>query len=187
MSPKFSPTSQMELWKQFWIPLISPSFTFKCHTSEVNHFLRNSRTRLGSEVRGTRWGEEDYFFELEGFAFFPTPRQEGPESWGWECSASCKGIQRSHCVWYFASQLASDSNIRSNRYFSFTSGKRHFFLNQGGKKKKTHTHSWKHWSLITLHPIVLKIGISLIVSDNPLRNRSRSIRNSDNISILYPQ
>lgn len=181
MSQKFSPTSQLELWKQAQIPLISLSFTFKCHASKPNHFLRNSRTWLGSEV-GARVGRRKTLSSSwRGFAFFHTLRQEGPESWGWECSASCKGIQRSHCVWYFASQLASDSNIRSNRYSSSTSGKRHFFH----KERKKKTHSWRHWSLITPYSIVLKIEISLILCDNPLRNGSSSIRTwTDSISML---
>lgn len=153
MSQKFSPTSQLELWKQAQIPLISLSFTFKCHASKPNHFLRNSRTWLGSEV-GSRVGRRKTLSSSwRGFAFFHTLRQEGPESRGWECSASCKGIQRSHCVWYFASQLASDSNIRSNRYFSSTSGKRHFLTKKKKPLLKTLKpnysifHSLKDWDL----------------------------------------
>lgn len=153
MPQKFSPASQLELRKQAHIPPISLSFTFKCHASQPNRFLRNRSTWLGSEVGAQGWEEEDSFSGQRGFAFFHTRRQEGPESWGWDCSASCKGIQRSHCVWYFASQLASDSNIRRNRYLSSTSGKRHFLQRKKNPLLKTlkpnysTSHSLKDWDL----------------------------------------
>lgn len=121
---------------------------------------------MGCRGQGTGWGGGRLFLQVGGRRVCPfhTRRQGGPEFWGWECSASCKGIQKSHCVWYFASQLASDSNIRSNRYFGFYIWKEAFFTN--GELKNF---SWKHWSLITLHPIVLKIESFPIPWHNPLK------------------
>lgn len=154
MSQKFSPTSQLELWKQAQIPLISLSFTFKCHASKPNHFLRNSKTWLGSEV-GSRVGRRKTLSSSwRGFAFFQTLRQEGPESWGWECSVSCNGIQRSHCVWYFCFPIGLWQQHQKQQILQFYIWKEAFFYKEKKKTllktlKPNHSifHSLKDWDL----------------------------------------
>lgn len=81
MSQKFSPTSQLESWKQAQIPLLSLFFSFKCCASKPNHFLKNSRTWVGSEVRVQSGEEEDSFFKLEGICFFPHTKARRTGIW----------------------------------------------------------------------------------------------------------
>lgn len=171
MSQKFSPPSQLALWKQAQIPP-DPVFHLPMPCRGGKHFLRNSRT--GRVQRsGAQGGEkEDSFFKLEGICSFHTLRKEGPESGGWDCSAPCKGTQRSHCVWYHCCPIGLWQQHQKQQILQCYIWKEAFsFHREGGK-----TQSWRHWSLMTLYPIVLKISISLIEGDNPMKNGSSTRR-----------
>lgn len=181
MPQKFSPASQLELRKQAHIPPISLSFTFKCHASQPNRFLRNRSTWLGSEVGAQGWEEEDSFFRSERICFFPhtKARRTGILRLGLFCLLQRNSKEPLCLILCFPIGLWQQHQMQQIPQFYIW--KEAFFT-----KKKNH--SWRHWSLITLHPIVLKIEISLIPCDNPLRNGSSSIRAwTDSVSIFYPQ